>query len=355
MYSTVTRFKMDIKGKMKAAIAYGPSDIKIEYVDTPSLNDDDALIKVKAIGVCPSDVRVYKGIYKKKYYEYGPDSYGLSGHEWSGEVAQVGNSVKQFAVGDRVAPEILVPCHTCWACRRGAVNLCPNKKVLNRGYAEYVKVPSKFLFPLPSKVSYEAAAFVEPIATVLRANEKISPRPGDTVLVIGAGPMGLLHLQVSKLSGATVVVSEVVAGRLKVAEKLGANAVINPAKEDLQNRIKELTDGHGADHIIVSTGNTEAIKSAFTAVSSTGTILLFGGTYPPSTVPVDPNLIHYNEIRVIGSFAHRTVNVEKALKILSDNAIRAEELISNTFRLDQLKEAFELVDSGRSLKVNVKP
>ncbi|WP_455367210.1 zinc-dependent alcohol dehydrogenase [[Eubacterium] cellulosolvens] len=346
---------MAIKVKMKAAVAYGPSDIKIEYVDTPSLEDDDVLVKVKAIGVCPSDVRVYKGVYKRKYYEYGSDSYGLSGHEWSGEVAEVGDSVKQFAIGDRVAPEILVPCHTCRACRRGVVNLCPNKKVLNRGYAEYVKVPSEFLFLLPPKVSYEAAAFVEPIATVLRANEKISPRPGDIVLVIGAGPMGLLHLQVSKLSGATVAVSEVVASRLKMAKKLDADAIINPAKEDLQKRIKELTNGYGADHIVVSTGDTKAIESAFTAVNSTGTILLFGGTYPPSTVPVDPNLIHYNEIRVIGSFAHRTVNVEKALKILSDNAIRTEELISNTFRLDQLKEAFELVDSGRSLKVNVKP
>lgn len=149
--------------------------------------------------------------------------------------------------------------------------------------------------------------------------------------------------------------SEVVEKRLMMAKELGADVAINPAKEDLSKRVKELTGGYGADAVIVATGNKTAIESAFKCVSGAGTIVFFGGTYPPANVEIDPNIIHYGEIKVIGSYDHIPSHVERALKLLSEGKIRVEKLVSNTFSLDQLRDGFELVKSADALKVNVKP
>jgi len=347
---------MTVIGKrMKAALVYGPRDLRIEEVDIPDINDDEVLVRVRVIGICPSDVRAYEGVYKRQMYQYGKDSYGLSGHEWSGEVVETGSSVKDFSPGDRVVPEIIVPCGICKFCRKGMTNLCANKKNIIRGYAQYAKVPSKFLFKIPLNVSFEAAAFAEPIAVCLHTNEIVSPMPGDTILIIGGGPMGLIHLQISKISGATVILSEVIEKRLEMAKEIGADAAVNPAREDLSKKVKELTGGYGADAAIIATGNKTAIESTFKTVSGAGTIIFFGGTYPPVNVEIDPNIIHYGEIKVTGSYDHTPTHVERALKLLSEGSIKVEKLISNTFSLSQLKEAFELVKSADALKVNIKP
>lgn len=343
------------KDKMKAALVYGPGDLRIEEVDIPTLSEDEVLVRVKAIGICPSDVRAYEGIHKRVLFRYGKDSYGLSGHEWSGEVAEVGGSVRDFSPGDRVVSETFIPCGICKFCRKGMTNICANKKNIMRGYAKYAKAPSKMLFRIPSNVSYEAAAFAEPIAVCVHTNEMISPLPGDTVLIIGGGPMGLIHLQISKMSGATVLLSEVIERRLNMAKELGAHVVINPAKEDLSRRVKELTGGYGADAVIIATGSKTAIESSFKTVSGAGTIVFFGGTYPQVNVEIDPNMIHYGEIRVMGSYDHIPIHVEKALKLLSERSIEVERLISNTFSLSQLGRAFELVRSAGVLKVSIKP
>jgi L-iditol 2-dehydrogenase len=341
------------KNKMKAALLYGPSDLRVEEVDVPEIKDNEVLIKIKNIGICPSDVRSYLGIYKRQIFPYGRESYGLSGHEWSGEVAEVGENVKDFSVGDHVVPEIIVPCGQCKLCRKGMTNLCQNKSNIVRGYAEYAKAPAKALFRIPENVSFTEAAFSEPIAVCLHTNDIISPKPGETILIIGGGPMGLIHLQISKLSGAKVIVSEIVDSRLKMAEELGADATVNPTKENLQQKVKGLTDGYGADAVIVAGGSKSAIESAFKTVSPAGTIVLFGGTYPPTNIEVDPNIIHYGEIRVTGSYDHLPTHVERALKLLSQKKINVEKLISHTFPLEKLKEAFELVKSAAALKVQI--
>lgn len=340
---------------MRAALLYGPGDLRIEEVETPTPCGHEVLVRVRCIGICPSDVRVYEGVYKRKMGSYGKDSFGLFGHEWSGEVVEIGDSVEDFSVGDRVVPEIIIPCGTCRPCRRGLTNLCVNKVNVTRGYAEFAKAPSKNLLRIPENVSFEEAAFSEPIAVCLHANEVASIRPGDFVLVIGGGPMGLLNMQISKLSGASVIVSEVVEERLEVARRMGADMAVNPAKESLSERVKEATGGYGADAVIVATGNKAAIESAFEAVGPAGTVVLFGGTYPPAKAEFDPNLVHYGEVRVAGSYDHLPVHMEKALRLLSARLIDVKNLISHTFGLEQLKEGFELVRSGRALKVLIRP
>ncbi|MEM2864764.1 MAG: alcohol dehydrogenase catalytic domain-containing protein [Candidatus Bathyarchaeia archaeon] len=339
---------------MKAAVAYGPRDVRIEEVDIPQISDSEVLIRVKAIGVCPSDVRSYEGVYFRKLYDWGKDSFGLSGHEWSGEIVSVGDEVKGFQVGDRVVGEPIIPCGICKFCRKGATNLCIDKKLVIRGFAEYLKSPSKSLFKIPEGVSYEAAAFSEPVAACLHANEALSPRPGETVLIIGGGPMGLIHLQLSKLSGATVVLSEVIEDRLMMARELGADVAVNPTRSDMVKEVKELTDGYGADGVIVATGARKAIEDAFNAVSGGGKVVLFGGSYPPVMVEIDPNLIHYKEIKIMGSYDQTPIHIERALNLIAKGRIDVERLIAQRLPLSRLKEAFELVKGMKTLKIFIK-
>ncbi|MEM2921453.1 MAG: zinc-binding dehydrogenase, partial [Candidatus Bathyarchaeia archaeon] len=191
-------------------------------------------------------------------------------------------------------------------------------------------------------------------AVCLHANEIISPRPGDTVLIIGGGPMGLIHLQLSKLSGATVILSEMTENRLRMAEELGADVVVNPAKSDLSKTVRELTDGYGADGVIVAAGSKKAVESALTAVSGAGTVVLFGGSYPPTKVEIDPNLIHYQEIRITGSYDQIPIHIKRALNLMKEGKIDVERLIAHRLPLTKLKEAFEIVKSMETLKVFIK-
>jgi len=344
-----------VKGKMKAALLYRPMELKIEYVDPPKVGDDEVLVRVKNVGICPSDVRSYEGVYKRQMFPFGRESYGLSGHEWCGEIVMLGKNVRGFSIGDRVVPEIILPCGRCRLCLGGKTNLCRNKRNIERGFAEYAKAPYDYLFKVPEGVSYAEAAFTEPIAVCLHANDIISPKPGETVLVIGGGPMGLINMQISRLSGAHVIVSEVVESRLAKAKELGADYIINSTTVDLAKTVKDLTDGYGADAIIVATGNKTAIEAAFKAVSPAGKIVFFGGTYPPAFVEIDPNLVHYEEVLITGSYDHTPNHVERALKILSKKAVDVDRLISHVFPLDKLREAFEMVKSASALKVQVTP
>lgn len=343
------------KGRMKAAFLYGPKDIRIEEMEIPKPDKGEVLVRVKAIGICPSDVRIYEGVYRKKLTPYGKESYGLSGHEWSGEIVEVGGGVKDFSVHDRVVPEIIVPCGRCKFCMKGMTNLCINKSNVVRGYAEYAKAPAKQMFKIPGNISFEETCFTEPLAVCIHTNEIISPKLGGNVVIIGGGPMGLLHLQLTQLSGAKVILSELIERRLELSKKMGADIVINPNKQDLGSKVKTLTNGYGADAVIVATGGKAAIEDAFKTVSSAGTIVIFGGTYPPTKIEVDPNIIHYGEIKVTGSYDHMPIHVEKALKILSSKMVNVKQLISHSIPLNKLKEGFEIVKNAKGLKVIVKP
>jgi len=340
---------------MRAAVLYGPEDLRIEDVPIPSIADDEVLVRVNVIGICPSDVRIYKGIYAKKYFPYGKESYGLSGHEWSGEVVRVGKNVRDFSPGDRVIAEILVPCGVCRLCKKGMPNLCLKKKELLRGYAEYVAIPHRNLLKIPDNVEFEEAALSEPISVCLHANDLASPKPGDVVLIIGAGPMGLLNLQIFKSSGAMAIISDFLESRLEVARDLGADEVINPAKESVEERLRELTNGYGADIVIVSVGNKAAIEEAFKVVGPGGKVILFGASYPPTTIEIDPNVIHYKEVTVMGCTDHLPIHTENALKLLSRKMINVKKLITHVLPLEKLEEGFKLVENLIGLKKLIKP
>jgi len=343
------------QNKMRAALLHGPNDVRIEDVDVPSISDDQALVRVRAIGICQSDIRVIKGLSRKKYFSYGYDSYGLTGHEWAGEIVELGKKVEGFNIGDRVIPEIIISCGNCKMCIDGRTNLCLNKQYVIRGYAEYAVVPYTNLYKVPQKIDFEEAALIEPIAVTLHANDIAKPSPGNLVLIIGAGPMGLLNLIINKLSGACILVSDIIDERLQKAKSLGADEVINPVKGDISTKIKELNDGYGADIVIVCASSAKAIEDGFKAVRPGGKLLLFAGSVVPPEVKLDPNYIHYNEVTITGSYDHLPKDSINAIKLLSYRQINVKPIISHYVSLPELRKGIEIAESHIGLKVIVKP
>lgn len=345
---------MSVPKKMKAAVLYGPLDVRVEEVPVPKIRSDEVLIKVDTVGICPSDIKNYVRTDGKIWFPYGPEGYGLSGHELSGTVVEVGDDVKDVKVGDNVVPEIMYPCGSCKYCKKGLLNLCQYKEHLNHGYSEYIAVKAKYLYKIPPNVTFEKAAFSEPLAVVLHTNDVIMPRPDDYVLIVGAGPMGLLHLMVTKLSGAKVIVSEINEKRLNFAKQLGADYVINPTKLDLQEEVKKIT-GYGADGVIVTIGNKAAIESGIQAAGPASTVAIFASAYPDITISINPNIIHWREMKITGSYEHMPIDMQRALNLMNDNKIDPTVIVTGRFKLDNIKEAFEYVRNSEGLKAQVKP
>lgn len=348
-----------VKGRtsdtMKAAFIYEPLKLVIrEDVKIPKPGRDEILVRVKAIGVCPSDVRYYTGEGIHREVPYGDDSYGLLGHEWSGEVVEVGPGVEGVNVGDYVAPDHQVTCNNCRYCRMGLTNLCINKRFYVRGFAEYALAYAPNAYKFPKHIKFEEACFAEPLSCVINSIRIADIKPGDVVLIVGAGPMGLLHTQLAKMSGATVIVSEILEHRINIAKQLGADvAVSNEA--DLSREVKELTEGIGVDKIIVTIGNRAAIEQHIKFVRKKGIIVLFGGTVPPTNISLDPNFIHYGEVILTGASDHIGEDYRVAMRLITERKISLEPLISHTFKLDELVEAFEAARGRKGLKVLVYP
>lgn len=344
---------MEKKSRMKAAFMYGPKNIQVKETDIPTPKKDEALVKVKHCGVCPSDLKYYLG--HKQYLPYGEPSLGLTGHEWVGEVIEVGHETDKVSVGDHIIPDVIVPCGECKFCRRGKTNLCANKKNVMRGYAEYATVPIDGLYKKPDGLSDKEACMAEPVAVCLNGNARSNISEAEDVAIIGAGPIGLIHLQLAKMKGVRLIVSDLHDKRLDLAKKLGADEIVNPTKEDVVRVVKDLTDGYGADSVIVATGNKEAMEQALNMVSVGGTVNLFAGRYPPIKIDLDPNRIHYGEINLTGSYDSTPYFYRRALKLMKSGAIQIEPLVSHDFPLDQVQAAYEIVRKQEGVKVIVTP
>jgi len=321
---------------MKAALLYGKKDLRVVNIDKPRISDEEILVKVKANGVCPTDIR------KFLTGNHGVRNLPMNlGHEWAGEIVEVGDNITEFSEGMRVT------------------------SLGMRGYAEYAKIDKRMIEAdavnrLPDNVSYEEATFTEPLSdcwhcVVERARVKL----GDMIAIIGAGPMGLLNLMVAKATGAKVIVSELVEDRLNYAEKLGADFVVNPSREDPVETVKKLSDGKGVESVIVSISQQEAIEQGLKMVKAGGTVVLFGGAIEGTIARFDPNLIHYGEVTLTGStFIGIPPNfkiLKKSLDLISSKKIPVGKLITHRFPLDQIHKAFEVVIRKEGLKVIVNP
>jgi len=344
-----------VKKNMRVAMWYNNRDVRVEEMPVPKIGPDELLLRIEASGICGSDVMEW----------YRRDRAPLVlGHEIGGQVVEVGDGVEGFKGGDRVSAAHHVPCNTCYYCLRGHHTMCDTLRKTNfdpGGFAEYVRVPAinvdRGVFPLPDEMSYEEATFIEPLACVLRGQRVANMPPGSSVLVIGSGIAGLLHLQLARTLGARrVVATDVNDFRLNAAKRFGADAAM-PAKEYSPDRLREVNDGYLADLVIVGTGAAAAVNQALASVERGGTILLFAPTDPGVSIPISLNEVFWRtDVTLTTSYGASPYDYQTALDIIRAGAIPVRQMITHRLPLAKAGLGFQLVaEAGDSIKVIIEP
>jgi L-iditol 2-dehydrogenase len=342
---------------MKAAMLYGVKDLRVEDVEVPEVKEGEVLVKVKAATTCGTDLKIFQRGYVEKVIKLPT----IFGHEWAGEVAEVGRGLEWPRKGMRVRAGNSAPCLHCSMCQRGKYNLCENMIWLWGAYAEYIKVPARMVLMnmqgIPDGISYEEAAITEPLACVLHGVEQANVKLGDTVAIIGAGPIGLLHLlTVKKMGAGRTIMIDLVDERLGFAEKLGADATVNSGKENVETRIRELTGGYGADVAIEAIGLSATWEQALKLARKGGTVLEFGGCPPGTEIKVNAEMLHYGELTVMGTFHTTPLHFRKALNLIATRTIDVRPLVTRKMKLDNIKEAFEILSTSKNeLKIGILP
>lgn len=345
---------------MKAVILEGPNKFSPGNMEKPQISSKDILLEMKSAAICGTDIRILEGK-KTKGVRYP----SVIGHEISGVISEVGSEVIGYKVGDRVAVANVIPCKNCHSCLTGRENACLNRKAIgyeyDGGFAEYVYIPSICIesgniIKLPEHVSFEEGALIEPLACCIRGLKNAGTGFNDTVLIVGAGPIGLMHLQLSKIVGAKqVIVSEPIESRREKALKLGANCVVDPTKENLENIIKEKTNGVGADVIIMAIGVPAIVNSTLKLCRKGGTVNLFAGFAGTSESTIEVNTIHYNEITVNGSTAYKREDYLQSADMVINKKVNLKEIVTHRFKIDDFQKAYEVCKSGEGLKVIIEP
>lgn len=344
---------------MKAVVKTkrGRGNIELRDVDMPAIAADEALIEVKNSGICGTDIHIY---HDSAFYT--PPV--ILGHEYAGVITQVGSKVSVFSVGDRVTSPATVPCGTCYMCRTNRANRCigQQKRILgahraNGTFTRYVAVPSRILHKIPDALSFEEAAVAEPAACAIHnISETVGIETGDVVVILGPGPMGLLSLQIAKISGAEKVIAtglDVDRDRLKLARELGADTTINVEKEDPVQAVKGLTDGLGADVVIEASGASAARKQAFDLVRRCGKVGLIGLAGKPTAINLDK--VVEGELDVKGSWGTVWTSWRKALSLMSSGKIQVAPLITTKLPLEKWHQGFKMMEERKALKVLLSP
>lgn len=346
-----------MSNKMLAGVLYGPSDVRLEERLVPEPGPGDVLVRIGAATTCGTDAKVYqRGGHPRMIKP--PDVFG---HEFAGVVHKVGPKVKDFAPGMRVVAANSAPCNQCFQCKDGRQSLCEDLLFINGAYAQFVLIPERIvrqnLLPIPDHLPYAHAALVEPLACAVHGIAESNIRLGDTVAVNGAGPIGLFFVQLAKLRGARVIASDLSAERLQVARRLGADETINASDvPDQVEAVRSLTEQHrGVDIAIEAVGSPQVWDKTIQMARKGGTVNLFGGCKPGSTITVSTDIIHYHEVTLKGVFHHTPRYVKLALDLLSRGHITAEAFITATRPLEKLAEALEMIVQHKGIKTAVIP
>ena len=339
---------------MRVAMYYNNNDVRVEEMPKPQIGPGEILVKVIASGICGSDVMEWYRIKKAPL---------VLGHEISGDIVEVGDGVERYKVGDRVFVSHHVPCNTCWYCLNDNHTACETlhtTKFYPGGFAEYLRVPpinvDRGTFVLPDEMSYEDGAFVEPLACVVRGQRAAQFRPGRSVLIIGSGISGLLHLLLARATGAgRIIATDINEYRLNKAKELGADAVID-ASDDVPARVRELNGNRPADLVIVCTGAFSAFKQALKSVDRGGTILCFATTDPGVEIPIPANEFWRNSITVLPSYANTPYDAVVAIELIRNGRVPVREMITHKLSLGETGLGFKLIaDAKESIKVIIEP
>ena len=344
---------------MKAAIFKDVENIQIEEIPEPGCDADGIIVNVKACGLCGGDIRNYYNGLK------GGVTDQVMGHEIAGVVEEAGPEAAGFKVGDKVAIAPDVSCGHCYYCRRGLVNLCLDHKMLGThwpgGFAQYVHLPKVVLehgmvHHMPEGLSFEAATLAEPASSVLASQKNADIGLGDTVLIIGDGPIGCMHVEIARANGAAKVI---LAGkkRLHIVSAFEPDALIDSTTQDLVSEVLKLTNSIGVDVAICANARTSSQEPAVESVRKRGKVILFGGV--PKTAPMtslNSNLIHYNEIMVMGAFSYPAYINEMALHVIHEGKLTADKYITKVIALeDMVEKGIKSARAGEALKVVINP
>ncbi|MDD4980948.1 MAG: zinc-dependent dehydrogenase [Candidatus Omnitrophica bacterium] len=340
---------------MRVAMYYNNRDIRIEEMPRPKIGPGELLIRVEASGICGSDVM--------EWYRLGRTPLVL-GHEIAGTVEETGEGVKAYKKGDRVACAHHVPCGKCHYCLSGHETACDTLRKTNfdpGGFSEYLRLPKinvdYGVFPLPDSISFEEATFVEPLACVLRGQRLAGMKPGLTLLVVGSGIAGLLHIHLAKIKGVgRIIATDISDYRLKAAGGFGADTSIN-AREYFADKLRKLNNGRLADLVIVSTGSPSAIRQALESIERGGTVLFFAPTEKGSEIPLLFNELFWRtEITLTSSYAGSPSDYKEALGLIASKKLNLSGMITHRFGLAETAKGFQLVaQGGESIKVIIFP
>jgi L-iditol 2-dehydrogenase len=347
---------------MLAAVYHGPNDIRVEEVPLPQISINEMLIKVQSASICGTDLRIFHGNHRM----YGRGTIRIPGHEVVGTIDSLGYSVNGFSVGERVFIAPNMGCGHCSHCVSGNNNLCTTYDAIgvtiDGGFAEYMRVPANSIqqgnvIRISEEVDPAVAALMEPFACVLRGQNALHIKPGDVVLIIGAGPIGVMHMKLAKMRGAgRVIVSEPMKDRAEQVKLLGADLVVNPLDENLEAVLLRESAGKGADVIIVAAPVHAAQESALTLAAVGGRINFFGGLPKDRpTINFDSNLVHYKELIVTGTTACSTHDCWQAAQIVNAGLIDLAPLVSQRFPLKDAVAAFAAAEDRKSLKIVLEP
>lgn len=337
---------------MRVAVYYNNRDVRIEERPIPEINDDEFLVKVIASGICGSDVLEWYRIKKAPL---------VLGHEIAGIISKAGKNVKNFRVGDRIFVSHHVPCMKCIYCLNGHHTACDTLHRTNfypGGFSEYIRIPKLNVevgtFKLPDSISFEEGTLIEPLGTVVRAQRSADLKKEHTLLVIGSGISGLMHIVLAKSKGVKKVIAvDITEYRLNAAKKFQADAVIN-ANEDVVPRLKETNGNRLADIVIVCTGALSAAKQALNCVDRGGTILFFAVPRPDEKLEIPLNDFWRNEIRVMTSYGAAPGDLKESMELIRDKKVDLRDMITHRLRFDEIGTGFQLVaDAKESIKVIV--
>ncbi len=339
---------------MRVAMYYSNSDVRLEEMPKPKIGPGELLMKVMASGICGSDVLEWYRIKKAPR---------VLGHEATGEIVEVGKGLKRYKVGDRVFISHHVPCGKCRYCEHEHETACETLHTTNYdpgGFAEYVRVPKLNVklgvYPLPKGVSFEDGTFVEPVACVVRAQRIMKVGKGDTVLVLGSGLSGLLHIQMARLRGAgKIIATDVNEYRLRAAKRLGADRVID-AKEDVAKKLRQLNGGRLADKVIVCTGAAAASRQALQCADRGGSILFFAVPEPGVEIPIPFVEFWRDEVKMMTSYGAAPRDLEESMKLLARKKLKVKGMVTHRLSLAETGLGFKLVaEAKNSLKVIIEP
>lgn len=339
---------------MRVAMYYNNRDVRLEEIPTPKIGPGELLVKVIASGICGSDVMEWYRIKKAPL---------VLGHEIAGEIVEVGEGVERYKIGDRVFVSHHIPCNTCHYCLRGYHTACETLHTTNYdpgGFAEYIRVPrlnvDRGVFLLPDELSFEDGVFIEPLACVIRGQRIANLQPGQSILILGSGISGLLHLLLARSLGAgRIIMTDINEYRLQMAQQFGADEVIY-ASEDIPASTRQINDNRLADLAIVCTGAPPAFTQALQSVDRGGTVLCFATTEPGVDLPVPINDFWRNEIKLMPSYGNSPLDAMEAIELIRASRVPVEKMITHRLSLEEAGVGFKLTaEAGESMKVIIEP